>query len=146
MSWEMDCLPPPGSPWYFSLFSDPWGIKPGSISGCQAWLEGTAQTGGVLQLGSELIPQLRGPVHAEERGWSPMEVPFPLHEGSEGGDTVANKVVSLAEDVQVDLGHLRLQTHHLHLQEEGQGVLPGLRTKWPDPTRPAATPHLLSLC
>lgn len=129
MSWEVDCLPPPGIPWYFSLFSDPWGINPGSISGCQAWLKGTAQTGGVLQLGSELIPQLRGTVHAEEGGWSPMEVPFPLHKGSEGGDTVANKVVSLAEDVQVDLGHLRLQTHHLHLQEEGQGVLARVQDK-----------------
>lgn len=69
---------------------------------------------------SELIPQLRGTVHAEEGGLPPLEVPFPLHEGSEGGDTVANKVVSLAEDVQVDLRHLRLQTHHVHLQEEGQ--------------------------
>lgn len=77
----------------------------------------------MLQVGSELIPQLRGTVHAEEGGLPPLEVPLPLHEGSEGGDTVANKVVSLAEDVQVDLGHLRLQTHHVHLQEEGQGVL-----------------------
>lgn len=32
-------------------------------------------------------------------------------------------MVSLAKDVQVDLGHLRLQAHHLHLQEEGQGIL-----------------------
>ena len=113
--------------WVAMPFSDPWGINCGSTSGCQAWLEGTAQTGGVLQLGSELIPQLRRPVHAKEGGWSPMEVPFPLYEGSEGGDTVANKVVSLAEDVQVDLGYLRLQTHHLHLQEEGQGVLARVR-------------------
>lgn len=33
-----------------------WGIDSGSSFGCQAWLEGPAQTGHVLQPGSELVP------------------------------------------------------------------------------------------
>lgn len=125
--WEMESFSS-RSPWCFSVSGGGaeelvlLGIHAGSTAGCQAWQVGPAQTGDVLQPGSELIPQLRGLVHAEERGQPPLEVPFPLHKGSEGGDTVANEVVSLAKDVQVDLGHFRLQAHHLHLQEEGKNV------------------------
>lgn len=118
-------------PWHSSpsLPGKKRSLQSRSTSGCQAWLEGTAQIlvppgseGLVLRPESELVPQLRGPVQAEERRRPPLEVPLPLHKGSEGGDTVANKVVGLAEDVQVHLGHLRLQAHHLHLQEEGQSI------------------------
>ena len=125
----MDHLPPPRSPRYFSLSLAAeeklgfLGVNPGSSSGCQARLEGPDGTADVLQPGSELVPQLWGPVHAKERGRPTLEVSFSLHECGKGGDTVADKVVGLAKDVQVNLGHLRLQAHHLHLQEEGQGNL-----------------------
>lgn len=140
----MDHLPPPGSPgWFFSSLAAGeklvlLGTDPGSSSSCQARLQGPAGTVDVLQPGSELVPQLWGPVHAEEGGRPALEVSFSLHEGGEGGDTVANKVVGLAKDVQVDLGHLRLQAHHLHLQEGGQGVLAWVQAKLPAQPRPPA--------
>lgn len=116
----MKLLPPPQVP---ELWRARRGAcSPQSTSGCQAWLKGPAATGDILQPGSEFIPQLRGPVHAEERGLSSLKVSLPLHEGGEGGDTVANKVVSSAEDVQVYLGHLRLQAHYLHLQKKGRRI------------------------
>lgn len=116
----------PGSPWFFSLSlaaASLFGLLLWGQSWEQLWVPGlaggTSWAGDVLQPRSELVPKLWGPVHAKERGWLPHEVSFPFHERGEGGDTVANKVVSLAKDVQVDLGHLRLQAHHFHLQEEG---------------------------
>ena len=48
-----------------------------------------------------------------------MDVPLSLHKGREGGDTVSNEVVGPAQDVEVRLGQLWLQGHHLHLQHTG---------------------------
>lgn len=86
-----------------------------AVLGAPLAVRDPAETGPMPRPASELIPQLRGPVHAEERRWPSLKIPLALHEGSERGHTVANKVVSLAKDVQVNLGHLWLQTHHLNL-------------------------------
>lgn len=101
----------------------------------------------MLQPRSELVPQLWGPVHAKERGCPPHEVSFPFHERGEGGDTVAYEVVGLAKDVQVDLGHLRLQAHHLHLQKEGQGILARVKAKVASSAKACShIPRVLPLC
>lgn len=108
---------------------------------------GTSWAGDVLQPRSELIPRLWGPVHAKERGRLPSEVSVPFHERREGGDAVANKVVRLAKDVQVDLGHLRLQAHHFHLQEEGQGILARVKAKVASSAKACShIPSTLPLC
>lgn len=56
-------------------------------------------------------------VHAEEGRRPAVDVPLPLDEGGEGGDTVPDEVVGLAQDVQVHLGRVGLDAHHLHLRK-----------------------------
>lgn len=56
-------------------------------------------------------------VHAKE-GWRfPVNISLPLNKGWEGRDTVADEVIGLAEDIQVDLSSVRLQAHDLHLHK-----------------------------
>lgn len=47
-----------------------------------------------------------------------MDVPLSLHKGREGRDAVPDEMVSLAQDVQVGVGGVRLKADHLHLQPE----------------------------
>lgn len=65
-----------------------------------------------------------GLVHAEEGGRQPADVPLPLHEGGEGGDAVPDEVVGSSQDVQVHLGRVGLESHHLDLQRGPKQKLP----------------------
>ena len=53
-----------------------------------------------------------------------MDVTLSLHKGRERGDTVSNEVVRPAQDVEVRLGQLRPESHHLDLQQAGQQLVP----------------------
>lgn len=55
-------------------------------------------------------------LNTKERGGQAADVSFSFHECGEGGDAVPDEVVCLSQDVQVSLGQVRLQAHHLHLQ------------------------------
>lgn len=56
-------------------------------------------------------------VHAKE-GWRfPVNISLPFNKGREGRDTVADEVIGLAEDIQVNLSSVRLQAHDLHLHK-----------------------------
>lgn len=57
-------------------------------------------------------------VHAKEGGGPAMDISFPLNKGWEGWDTVAYKVVRLAQDVQVKLSHIWINADHLYLHIE----------------------------
>lgn len=135
------------------------GRVPSSISGMPEgrlvlweypWLPGLAretptQPAHMLCPGSEFIPQLGGVVHAEERRWLPLEVPFSLHKGGEGGNTVADEVVGLPQYVQVNLGHLGFQAHYLHLQEEGQSLSARLAVGQAGGPVKASSSHIVDL-
>lgn len=47
-----------------------------------------------------------------------MHVTLSFYKGSKGGDTVPDEVIGLAEDIQIDLSHLRLQAHDFDLSLE----------------------------
>lgn len=51
-----------------------------------------------------------------------MHVTFSFYKGSKGGDTVPDEVIRLAEDIQIDLSHLRLQAHDFDLQGTARKV------------------------
>lgn len=49
-----------------------------------------------------------------------MHIALSFHKGSKGRNTVSNEVVRLAENVQIYLGHFRLQVHHFYLKRGKQ--------------------------
>ncbi len=56
-------------------------------------------------------------VHPKEGRGSPVNISLPFNKGWEGRNTVANEVIGLTEDIQVNLSIVRLQTHNLHLHK-----------------------------
>lgn len=47
-----------------------------------------------------------------------MHVSLSLYKGRKGWDTVADEVVSSAQDVQIHLGRVWLKTHHFYLKHQ----------------------------
>lgn len=52
-----------------------------------------------------------------------MYISLPFNKSCEGGNTVSNEVIGLAEDIQVNLSSVWTQTDHFHLQTAKQHIL-----------------------
>lgn len=78
---------------------------------------GTAATNWTLWR-SQFFPPFAPPrmVHPEEGGGQSAHVSLALHKGGKGRDAVANEVVGSTQQVQVHLGRVGPETHHLHLR------------------------------